>query len=262
MPVHLELTEYEAGHVAHITIDREAKSNALDWTLLHGLHDTARNLAGDEQLRVAVVTGAGDRAFTAGADLNVLSQHTPETAREFITLIHQANLAFGQLPVPVICKVNGHCIGAGLELAVSCDLRVSVDTAQFSMPEVQVGLPSVIEAALLPRLIGWGRTGELLYTGLPISAQTALDWGLVEEICPRDELDATVDTRVQAILRAAPLAIRAQKRLMNEWAALPLKNAVSRGIDYLSDAYKTKEPAQAIEKLQAARRGVHTTNRH
>lgn len=254
MPVRLEFTEDEAGRAAYITMDREAKLNALDWSQLEALLESVKSLGEDDRLRVVVITGAGDRAFTAGADLNVLRQHTPETARAFITLIHEVNSGLRQLPAPVICKINGHCIGAGLEVAVSCDMRVAVDTAQFSMPEVQVGLPSVIEAALLPRLIGWGRTGELLYTGTPIDAQTALDWGLVEKICPREELDNVVDTRVQAILRAAPLAVRAQKRLMNEWAVLPLEQAVSRGIDYLSEAYQTTEPAEAIKKLQAARR--------
>ena len=123
MPVHLEFTEVEAGRAAYITMDREAKLNALDWSQLEALRESVRSLGEDDRLRVAVITGAGDRAFTAGADLNVLRQHTSETARAFITLIHEVNSALRQLPVPVICKINGHCIGAGLEVAVSCDMR-------------------------------------------------------------------------------------------------------------------------------------------
>ena len=254
MPIRLDVIEHETGRAAYVTLDREAKRNALDWALLGELCDATDKLADDDSLRVMVITGAGSKAFTAGADLEVLRNHTPQTARDFITLIHRANTGLRSLPVPVICKINGHCIGAGLEIAVSCDMRFAVDTAQFSMPEVQVGLPSVIEAALLPRLIGWGRTSDLLYTGSPIDAPTANEWGLVEAICPASDLDEVVDARVRAILNAAPLAVRAQKRLMNEWSVLPLEQAVARGIDYLSDAYETNEPAQAIANLQARRR--------
>lgn len=251
MPVLLEVTEHDSGRSALITIDRKSKRNALDWRVLEKLCDTVRRLSKDETLRVVVLSAAGTKAFSAGADLNVLGKHTPATAREFITLIHQVNSALRKLPVPIVCKINGHCIGAGLEIAASCDMRFAVDTARFSMPEVQVGLPSVVEAALLPRLIGWGRTSDLLYTGRPIDAKTALAWGLVEAVCPRCDLDSVVEERVQAILNAAPLAIRAQKRLMNEWSTLPLEQAVTRGIDYLSDAYRTPEPTQTIAKLLA-----------
>ena len=135
-------------------------------------------------------------------------------------------------------------------MAASCDIRVAVDTAILGMPEVQVGLPSVIEAALLPRLIGWGKTNELLMTGTPISAQQALSWGLVESLSCIGELDSTVEQRVSAILKAGALAVRAQKKLMREWETLPIEQAIERGIDYLAQAYETEEPRQLMSAIK------------
>ena len=253
MTTTLQYIDHDHGRFARITLNRESKRNALDWTTLESLATHVEQLQTDEHLRALVLTGAGERAFTGGADLDVLASLTEQTGREFISLIHRANSELRALPVPVVCRINGHCIGAGLEIAVSCDLRVCVDTALLSMPEVQVGLPSVIEAALLPRLIGWGRTSQLLYTGEPIDAATAASWGLVDTCVSTDELDQTVDGLVASICRAAPLAIRAQKRLMNEWSVLPLEQGISRGIDYLAEACVTGEPAQRIGALRANR---------
>ena len=217
------------------------------------LHQCVLDLHHSTTLRVLVLTGAGDKSFSAGADINELSELTPASARQFITLLHQAHSALRALRVPVICRVNGFCLGAGLEMAVSCDIRVAVEHAVFGMPEVQVGLPSVIEAALLPRLIGWGKTNDLLMTGRNIEANEALQCGLVETVVPAPDLDAAVEERVSAILQAGPVAVRAQKRLMREWEYLPLGQAVSRGIDYLETAYQTDEPRRLMKARSKTR---------
>ena len=250
MPVTVHVEDRGGDEVVSVTLERPEKLNALDEETVRSLRDSVTKLHDAPHLRVLVLTGAGDKAFSAGADVNELGQHTPASARRFITLLHEAHNALRALPVPVICRVNGYCLGAGLEMAASCDIRVAAEHAVFGMPEVQVGLPSVIEAALLPRLIGWGKTNDLLMTGRNIDAREAYSFGLVEAMVPAAELDAAVEQRVAAIVKAGPLAIRAQKKLMREWESLPLEQAVKRGIDYLEKAYETDEPRTRIAELK------------
>ena len=146
----------------------------------------------------------------------------------------------------MIARIDGYALGAGLEVAVSCDLRVATTRAKFGMPEVKVGLPSVVEAALIPGLIGWGRARELLMTGDTIDAETALRWGLVERVVEPDELDGEVDKIVGALLSAGPQAVRSQKRLMQQWENLPTDRAIAAGIDALVRAFDTDEPQRLL----------------
>jgi len=164
-----------------------------------------------------------------------------EDGRAFLTLIHRLCQSIRDCPVPVICRLEGYTLGAGLEVAAACDLRIAADDAHFGMPEVNVGVPSVVEAALLPRLIGWGRTSRLLLTAETIDAAKAERWGLVEEVVPLGQLDQAIERCVQAIVEAAPLAVRAQKRLMRRWERLSLDEAVQAGIDAMAQSVTTGE---------------------
>ncbi|HUK89026.1 MAG TPA: enoyl-CoA hydratase-related protein, partial [Blastocatellia bacterium] len=157
--------------------------------------------------------------------------------------------AIRKFPAPVIARIKGYCLGAGLEIAISCDLRIASDDSVFGMPEVKVGIPSVIEAALLPRLVGSGRARQLVLTGEPISAPEALAWGLVEQVAPAENLDAAVDQWIRPILDAGAQAVRIQKALIRDWESLPLEQSVERGIDAFSRAYETEEPASLMQKF-------------
>ena len=203
-------------------------------------------LGAREDLRAVVLTGAGDRAFIGGADVREMAGLDAARAREFITRLHRVCAALRDLPVPVIARVNGYALGAGLEVAAACDLRVAASNAEFGMPEVRVGIPSVIEAALLPGLIGWGRTRELLLLGETIDAGTALRWGLVERVVPADGLDAAVEACLAALLKAGPRATRLQKKLIRQWEELPVSGAIAAGIDCFADAYATDEPSRLM----------------
>src|SRR5213592_3594368 len=143
---------------------------------------TIEELEADPALRLVILTGAGERAFVGGADINELAALDQDSARDLITLVHRCCDGFRRLPVPVIARIDGYALGAGLELAAACDLRVASDRAQFGMPEVRVGIPSVVEAALLPQLIGYGRARRLLLTGVTIDAEEALAWALVDAV--------------------------------------------------------------------------------
>lgn len=239
----------ERGSVARIVVDYQARLNILNSELIGQLTAAVNSLAGNERLRVVVLRGAGDRAFIGGADINEMAGLDRQSARAFISLLHEACVALRDLPVPVIARIDGYCLGAGLEIAASCDLRVASDQSTFGMPEVRVGIPSVIEAALLPRLIGWGKASELIYTGEPISAAEALDCGLVERVVPRDLLDQAVARWAEAIIRAGPGAVRLQKALMREWERLPLGQAIERGIESFGKAYDTDEPGRMMQQF-------------
>lgn len=242
------------GRVARVTLSNPAKLNALDAAAIAELTETLRRLAGDAELRAVVLTGAGEKAFSGGVDVAELGATTPATARAAITRLHQCISAVRECPVPVIARVNGYCIGGALELAAACDLRVAADHARFGMPEVRLGIPSVIEAALLPRLMGAGRARWLLLTGELIDAAEALRWGLVERVVAVQGLDAEIDHALDTILEGGAEAMRAQKRLNRAYEELPFAQAVAQSIDAFEKAYATGEPARLIGDYLRRRR--------
>jgi enoyl-CoA hydratase/carnithine racemase len=212
-------------------------------------------LAGDAGLRAAVLAGEGDNAFIGGADIAEMAELDAVTARAFISRLHGACEAIRNLPVPVIARLQGWTLGAGLEVAAACDLRVAAQNARFGMPEVRVGIPSVIEAALLPQLIGWGRTRRLLLTGAIIDAAAALAWGLVEEVVQPQRLDIAIDEVLADICAGGPQAIRLQKQLIRQWEELAPRAAIARGIDCFAEAWRTTEPTAAMRAFLRRRRG-------
>ena len=239
----------DAGVVAHLVFDNARRLNVLNPSALHDLTATFHALSAEEDLRVVVFSGAGGRAFIGGADINHMAgMRTSEDGRAFITMVHQLCQSIRDCPVPVICRLEGYTLGAGLEVAAACDLRIATDTAHFGMPEVKVGIPSVVEAALLPRLIGWGRTSWLLLTGENIDARKAEAWGMIEEMVETAKIDAAIERCVHSIVDATPLAVRAQKRLMRRWERLPLDEAVQAGIDSFAQSVAEGEH---IERMGA-----------
>jgi enoyl-CoA hydratase/carnithine racemase len=244
--------------LVHLTIDNAGKLNSLNRILMTEIIETVGALATDSRLRIAVVRGAGKRAFVGGADIGEIAALDHASARSFITRVHQCCDAFRRLPVPVIARIDGYALGAGLELACACDFRVASERSVFGMPEVKIGIPSVVEAALLPRLIGQGRARRLLLTGEAIGAGDALAWGLVDAVVTADELDEAIERLVRPILAAGPRAIRLQKSLILEWEELPTAAAIERGIECFVSAFDTDEPtrmANAMLTELRARRG-------
>jgi len=257
--VDVDIDERPEGRVAYVTIDHRAKLNCLSAGLMEEFIAKMGALANDDGLRAAVLTGGGDRSFVAGANMNELRELNPATARAFLTLVHRICKAGRDLPVPVIARVNGPCFGAGLELAAACDMRVAGSNAVFGMPEVKLGVPSVVEAALLPQLIGWGKTRWMVYTGDTIDAPTALEWGLVEKVVDPAALDEAVAAWVASIVESGPRAIRLQKELVRSWESMPVTDAIQEGIRCMGKAFETDEPRRMVEagmaKLKARKAG-------
>ncbi|TAJ40562.1 MAG: enoyl-CoA hydratase [Reyranella sp.] len=230
------------GVVAHVVFDNARRLNVLNPPALLDLTEAFRSLAREDDLRVVVLSGAGGRAFIGGADINhMAAMRQAEDGRAFITLVHKLCQSIRDCPVPVICRLEGYTLGAGLEVAAACDMRIAADDAHFGMPEVKVGVPSVVEAALLPRLIGWGRTSWMLLTAENIGAAKAEAWGLVEEVVPAAKIAEAVERCVRSIVEGTPLAVRAQKRLMRRWERLSLDEAVQAGIDAFAQSVSDGE---------------------
>ena len=237
----------DARGVARLTVAHDAKLNTLNPALLDAAIAALRDLAKQPSLRAAVLTGEGDRAFIGGGDIGAMAAlETPAEAEAFIRRVHGICAAIRDLPVPVIARINGWCLGAGLEVAAACDMRIAVREAKFGMPEVRVGIPSVVEAALLPGLIGWGRTRRLLLLAETISAADALSWGLLEEVAHRERIDARIEAWIGHLLAAGHEAIRAQKALIRQWEDRPITEAIAAGISAFAASWKTDEPKRMM----------------
>jgi enoyl-CoA hydratase/carnithine racemase len=224
--------------------------NLLDDALMRRFVDAMAALSAEDGLRAVVLAGAAPRPFVGGADIRRMAAiPDAEAARAFIGLVHGSCRAVRDCPVPVIARIEGYALGAGLELAAACDLRIAADDARFGMPEVRVGIPSVVEAALLPALVGWGRARRLLLLGEIIGAAEALEWGLVERVVPASGLDAAVEEWLGHLDAAGPLALRAQKALMREWENLPTDRAVAAGVEAFARSWRSDEPARMMRRF-------------
>jgi enoyl-CoA hydratase/carnithine racemase len=237
------LVEVRDG-AAWVTLNRPPL-NLLVPELIQALRDGVLGLHKNRAVRLAIITGRGS-AFTAGVDLRVMKDLDVAGAKAFITTLHEAIRAVHEAPFPVIAMLNGHCLGGGLELAMACDLRVASTEATLGLPEIRVGVPSVIEAALMPGLIGPARAAESLLTGETITAATAESWGLVNRVAPPHELEATTRELAGKILACSPTAVRAQKELINRWRQTDLPTAIQYGINAFAACFATSEPREAM----------------
>ncbi len=249
----LVVGERAGERVARLVIARPEKLNALSTPLIESVLDALAECERDAQLRALTVEGEGGRSFVGGADLNELSTLDPKSARIFITRLHELCDGLRRLDVPVIGLIDGYCLGAGLEVAACCDLRVASSTSTFGMPEVRMGIPSVIEAALLPRLIGFAAARDLVLTGRVIDGGEAYRLGLVDRLVEQDELAAAHDEVLDDLLASPRRALALQKRLLADWLEQPLGSAIDAGIDALAEAYDDGEPNRVMGDFLALR---------
>jgi len=258
--IETRLDQRSAGLVAFVTIDNASRLNSMSSALMDEFIERLSELAARADLRALVLTGAGDKAFIGGADVREMSAlSTAEEARHFITRLHKCCDAIRAIPVPTIARINGFTLGGGLEIAVSCDVRVAVESAVFGMPEVRLGIPSVIEAALLPTLVGWGRARQIVLFGENFSAHDALSWGLIEQMVSAAELDKAVDQWIDQALSCPPRAVRLQKQLIRQWEDMPLRQAIEAGIDSFTAAVRSGEPAIAMRAFLERQRARKAT---
>jgi enoyl-CoA hydratase/carnithine racemase len=239
--------------VVRLTICKAGPLNILNSQVIDAVREGVAQVAADETNRVLIVAGETDRSMIGGADIKEMATLDQASAERFITGLGDLCETIRTVPFPVIARIPGWCLGGGLEVAAACDFRIATEDAKFAMPEVRVGIPSVIHAALLPRLIGWSRTRWLLMTGDTIDAPTALAWGLIDRIAPGG-LDDAVEELVASLLAGAPQALRAQKALLTAWHDMPLGESVAHSIKVFGQSYLTGEPQKLMGAFLARKR--------
>jgi enoyl-CoA hydratase/carnithine racemase len=233
--------------VVRLTICNAGSLNILGTPAITGVREGLQTLATDRQIRALVIAGQSEKSMIGGADIKEMAKLDQASAEKFITGLRDLCEAARAFPAPVIARMPGWCLGGGLEFAAACDFRIATHDARFGMPEVRVGIPSVIHAALLPRLIGWGRARWLVMTAENIDAPTALAWGLIDVVAPEGGLDAAVERTVAALLECGPEALRAQKALLRQWEELPLKESVDLSIGVFGKSFLTGEPQRLMQ---------------
>ncbi len=239
------------GKIAVITLNRPQARNAFNRGILEGLYEAAGHVQSDPGVSVAIITGAGDQAFCAGIDLKMVAagEHLWGGVKrhdrfEYIEVYRNCFTTYERLSVPVIAAVNGFCLGAGLELALSCDLRLADETAVFSIPEAQLGIiPDGGGTQRLPRIVGVGKAKELIFTGRRIDAREALRIGLVEHVYPKAQLREEAEKLAQEIAK-------------NGAPVIGCKRAVNIAMNYPADVGLLFESATQQAYLQDFQKGA------
>jgi enoyl-CoA hydratase len=238
--------EGESGPIATVTIDRPKVLNALDDTTLRELGAVFAALGG--AVRCVILTGAGEKAFVAGADIAAMAGLTVDEARAFAERGHAVALAIEALPVPVIAAVNGFALGGGLELALACDFALASTNAKLGLPEVGLGIiPGFGGTQRLARRIGIGRARELVYTGSTIGAEEALRLGLVNAVTPPADLLPATRALAEKIASRGPLAVAAAKKAVGQGADLPLGEALALERELFAGLFGTADRREGMQ---------------
>ncbi len=204
------------GSLAVVTVNRPEKLNAINRETFYELRSAFQAVESDEEVRVAILTGAGEKAFAAGADIEELARLSPTEARDLSRLGQSVMEGIARLQKPVIAAVNGYALGGGLELALCCDFRIASENAKLGLPEVSLGLiPGYAGTQRLPRLVGKGRALEMIMTGDHIPAEEAARTGLVNRVVPLAELMPTCEKIASRIASRGPVAVRFAKEAVN-----------------------------------------------
>jgi enoyl-CoA hydratase/carnithine racemase len=230
------------GGLVTIELINSKPLNIVGTNAIEELTEAFVSVGHDDDLRVVVLRGAGEKAFIGGADINEMVALDRSSAEVFIRRLAGLCEAIRECPVPVIARLAGWCLGGGLEVAMSCDLRIAESGARFGMPEVAVGIPSVIHSALMPALIGASHAAWLLLTGETIDAATAAGWGLVHEVVAAERLDPRIAELTAKLSGFGPQAVRQQKRLLNSWFDTTVHGAIEDSIEQFALAFLTGEP--------------------
>ena len=239
-------------HIAYITLNRPERLNALGTELSQQLREAETRFAEDDNARVAIFTGAGDRAFCAGRDLKEAAEQGSRGER---TTLSQRRLST-ELNKPTIAAVNGVAYGGGFERALGCDIRICSENATFALAEVKVGLCPPTASFILPRLLGLSNAMWLLLSGEPIDAQEAHRIGLVTKVVPLPELMPTATRMAEVICENAPLAIRATKQLAGLGMEVPLDYARRLGLALINSVWGSEDAVEGARAFTEKRKPV------
>ena len=248
------LLEVKNG-IGYITINRPEALNALSSQVLADLNEVLDQVEKSEEIRVVIVTGAGEKAFVAGADIKEMDLMSPIQAFEYMTF---ANDTFTRLSdLPTIAVLNGYALGGGMELALSTDIRIGFEKTVVGFPEVGLGIiPGFAGTQRMSRLIGTSRAKELIFTARTVKGQEAYDLGILNKLVPAEELLSSAEELAAAIMKNAPLAVEKAKHVIQVGSELPLKNAIRLETEAEALLFSTEDKLEGMRAFVEKRKAV------
>ena len=250
------------GNVAIATVNRPKALNALNSEVLEDLNTLIDEINADPDIRVLIMTGSGEKAFVAGADIGEMSKLTKVEGEAFGKKGNDVFRRLETLPVPVIAAVNGYALGGGCELSMACDIRICSDNAVFGQPETGLGItPGFGGTQRLARLVGAGMAKQLIYSARNIKADEALRIGLVNAVYPAEELSAAAEKLAETIAKNAPIAVRACKQAINEGLELPMDEAIVLEEKLFGSCFETEDQKEGMGAFLEKRKHEPYQNR-
>ncbi|MFS9181641.1 enoyl-CoA hydratase-related protein [Streptococcus timonensis] len=250
------LLEVKDG-IGYITINRPAALNALSSEVLTDLNLVLDEVEKHEDIRVVILTGQGDKAFVAGADIKEMDQMSPIQAFEYMTYANDTFTRLSDLTQPTIAVLNGYALGGGLELALSTDIRIGFEKTMVGFPEVGLGIiPGFAGTQRMSRLIGTSKTKELIYTARIVKGNEAYDLGILNKLVPAEELLSSAEELAKSIMKNAPLAVEKAKHVIQVGSELPLKNAIRLETEAEALLFSTEDKVEGMRAFVEKRKAV------
>ena len=250
------LLEVKDG-IGYITINRPAALNALSSEVLTDLNLVLDEVEKHEDIRVVIVSGQGDKAFVAGADIKEMDQMSPIQAFEYMTYANDTFTRLSDLTQPTIAVLNGYALGGGLELALSTDIRIGFEKTMVGFPEVGLGIiPGFAGTQRMSRLIGTSKTKELIYTARIVKGNEAYDLGILNKLVPAEELLSSAEELAKSIMKNAPLAVEKTKHVIQVGSELPLKNAIRLETEAEALLFSTEDKVEGMRAFVEKRKAV------
>ena len=250
------LLEVKDG-IGYITINRPAALNALSSEVLTDLNLVLDEVEKHEDIRVVILTGQGDKAFVAGADIKEMDQMSPIQAFEYMTYANDTFTRLSDLTQPTIAVLNGYALGGGLELALSTDIRIGFEKTMVGFPEVGLGIiPGFAGTQRMSRLIGTSKTKELIYTARVVKGNEAYDLGILNKLVPAEELLSSAEELAKSIMKNAPLAVEKAKHVIQVGSELPLKNAIRLETEAEALLFSTEDKVEGMRAFVEKRKAV------
>ncbi len=234
------------GPVLRITLNRPQVLNAIDGAMLREIQGTLRWAAGNAATRVILIDAAGDRAFSAGIDVAWVKDLAGRSVREVGRELHRAFGALRTTEKPIVAAIDGLCLGAGLELAISCDFMVATRRSGFGLPNIHRGIPAIVEAALLPLAIGIQGARELCYLGETWSAEKAERRGLIHAAVPPEDFEAHVQELCTKLAAKSPMGLATQKEIIHKWMTTDLETAIDYSINTVVLNFSSRDQQEGM----------------
>ena len=250
------LLEVKNG-IGYITINRPEALNALSSQVLADLNEVLDQVEKSEEIRVVIVTGAGEKAFVAGADIKEMDLMSPIQAFEYMTFANDTFTRLSDLRQPTIAVINGYALGGGMEVALSTDIRIGFEKTVVGFPEVGLGIiPGFAGTQRMSRLIGTSRAKELIFTARTVKGQEAYDLGILNKLVPAEELLSSAEELAAAIMKNAPLAVEKAEHVIQVGAELPLKNAIRLETEAEALLFSTEDKLEGMRAFVEKRKAV------